>query len=83
MGVMACSRRGCSTILCSATLFYEHYICEDCLEELISLWEICPCSLDEEVVKKFAEQFLDGEPIEQTGQRDVEEFKRLLCINSN
>ena len=36
MGVLACSRNGCDYILCENYSDEYGYLCDDCLEELIS-----------------------------------------------
>ena len=60
MGVMECSRRGCTSVMCDRYNQDHGYICSDCFEEL--------CNLGVQVnIKTFMESEKEKKSFEESG----------------
>lgn len=79
MGVMACSRQNCESIMCDRLFRGSRYICESCWTELQSVKATWPKELPPNEIAQRVEEFLDTEVGTYVAPVNVdEEIDRLM-----
>ena len=80
MGVMACDRVGCESIMCDRLILDgSRYLCDSCYDELLEWKRSWPSHMTKDKVRALIEQFMESQsapiPLDEDGI-DAE-FERL------